>query len=354
MVGPHRQTIPSSLPALQPGIQEQMSSPSFDKKVAFFNALDALDSNEDEEVDDKDKEHRDRCRAFFNSRKRPNPADEKAPSQLRRTVSMPVPDAVTPRVVATPAAALAVRRDDSVAGAISMVIEETPVPETARPLLSALRRSTALLFPTTSSLVDQSPSATTVLRKRKRQSSAKTIPESSQIFRGLSFYYIPNNDVAPARKLRIAKAQEFGAQWVRSLDHASHVIVDQNLTYKDIRDILSSAAAESLVVVNEEYPIDCMAFRALLNPNQNRYKVPGRPTQTQAGAPDGGLPVPSQSLDRPLRIKEPRTSRRRESNHSRTTPPGNEQSFVQTEVRDVKGGLGNPDLPKEEDLRPAP
>ncbi|GAB1310874.1 BRCT domain-containing protein [Madurella fahalii] len=331
-----------------------MTSPSFDEKVAFFNALDALDNDEDEELDDEEREHRDKCRAFFNSEKRSSIVEERAPSQLRRTTSMPAPDAVTPGscVIATPAATLAVRRDEPVADATSLVIEETPVPETVRPLLSTLRRSTTLPLPPTSSAVDQSPSASSALRKRKRQSSTKTMPQAPQIFRGLSFYYIPNNDVAPARKLRIAKAQEFGAQWVRSLDYASHVIVDQNLTYNDIKDILGSAAADSLVVVNEEYPIDSIAFRTLLNPDQNRYKVPGRPTQTQATAPEEDQPVPSHSLDRSLQVKEPRTSRRRESNRSGRTKAGSEQPSVQREIMGVKEGIENPNLPKG-DLRPA-
>ncbi|KAK4035062.1 hypothetical protein C8A01DRAFT_48673 [Parachaetomium inaequale] len=323
-----------------------MKSPSLDEKVAFFDQLDALDnvSDGDDEVDEEEQDHRDRCRAFFNSRKKPAPVQESAPAHPRRTASMPSPAAATPGpqvIEATPTARKPVARR---AGGVERLladttsfVDETPVPDTARPPRASLRRSTTLPLPSSSAAVEQSPSASTALRKRKRQPSTKSVPEAAQVFRGLSFYYIPNNDIAPARKLRIGKAQEYGAQWVRNLVDASHAIVDKHLEYKDIEGVLGDEVADSLVLVNEEYPIDCISFRTLLNPDQNRYKVPGYPGVKDKVAPAQAPPA-SQSSDRSLQVKAPRTSKRMDSGDM---PPGSGQPSLQSDTRDLREGSEN-------------
>ncbi|KAL2148139.1 hypothetical protein VTH82DRAFT_1794 [Thermothelomyces myriococcoides] len=191
------------------------------------------------------------------------------------------------------------------------VVEETPVPEATRhPLPATLRRSKTLP-PPSSLAVDQSPS-----RKRKRQPSKTSVPEAAQIFRGLRFFYIPNNNIAPARKLRIGKAQEHGAQWVRDLANASHVVVDKHLEYKDIESLLPPDARDSLVIVNEEYPIDCISFRMLLKPDQSRYRVTGFPGTKRKIDSDPPVSEHSQSSDRSLQVKAPRTSIRQSPRHS--------------------------------------
>jgi len=179
------------------------------------------------------------------------------------------------------------------------------------------------------------------MRKRKRQSLTKSVPEAAQIFRGLSFYYIPNNDIAPARKLRIGKAQEYGAQWVRNLADASHVIVDKHLGYKDVENLLGADAAPSLVIVNEEYPIDSISFRTLLNPDQIRYRIPGSPT-TAGRTGSGEAPPPSsQRSDRSLQVKQPRTSG---TKNSGDTPPGSGQPSLESDTGAVSKGTPNQTL----------
>ncbi|SPQ18648.1 ff37ed50-0c1f-47b6-98bd-840dba5cdb5e [Thermothielavioides terrestris] len=228
-----------------------------------------------------------------------------------------------------PAARRATRTEQLIAGTASFV-EETPVPDTTRQLLATLQRSKTLPLPALSTAAEQSPSAVPGLRKRKRQaSSSKSVPEAAQIFRNLSFYYIPNNDIAPARKLRIGKAQEYGARWVRNLADASHVVVDKNLTYKDIEGLLGCETAGSFVIVNEEYPIDCISFRTLLNPDQNRYKVPGCPILAAEPAQGHVSPVLSQSSDRSLQLKPAPPSRRQ---GPANTPSGSDQPSRQSET----------------------
>ncbi len=333
-----------------------MRSPTLEEKIAFFNQLDALDnvSEEDDLVDEKEQAHRDQCRAFFRSRTKaksvkksaPQTALETAPeTAASTTAAMPtavanIPAADTPGpgvVQATPTARHPPLRRTARGSRLlastntTSFVEETPVPETARPVPSALRRSTTLPLPTSSSTVE-SPTAG-ALKKRKRQATTKSVPEAAQIFRGLSFYYIPNNDIAPARKLRIGKAQEYGAQWVRDLVLASHVIVDKHLEYKDIESLLHADAAASLVVVNEDYPIDSIGFRTLLNPDQNRYRIPGRPALT-GGISDETPLTSSQITDRSLQVKPARTSRR----GSRDTPPGSDLPSFHSDPMDAAEG----------------
>ena len=88
--------------------------------------------------------------------------------------------------------------------------------------------------------------------KRKRGRSLEVLPEAQQIFRGSKFCkytfssslpilispsqdFLPNDDVAPARKLRIKKVLERGGTWVKNWsDGITHIIVDKNLTYNDL------------------------------------------------------------------------------------------------------------------------
>ena len=47
--------------------------------------------------------------------------------------------------------------------------------------------------------------------------------------------FLPNNDIAPARRFRILKAQERGALWVKEWQAGvTHVIVDNTLSYGDV------------------------------------------------------------------------------------------------------------------------
>ncbi|KAL2175955.1 uncharacterized protein P884DRAFT_204435 [Thermothelomyces heterothallicus CBS 202.75] len=329
-----------------------MKSPSPDEKVAFFDQLEALDyvSDGNDEMDEKERNHRDKCRAFFGSRKKAGAAAKgMPPTYPRRTASMPTPAATTraSRIIeATPAARRPGIRNAAMVEPLptdtTTVVEETPVPDTARPPLPAtLRRSTT--FPTPSSpAVDQSPSASTALRKRKRQPSTKSVPEAAQIFQGLTFFYVPNNDIAPARKLRIGKAQEHGAQWVRSLTNASHVVVDKHLEYKDIESLLGSHARGSLVIVNEEYPIDCISFRTLLNPDQSRYRVTGFPGVKHKIDSGQAVPETSQSSDHSLRVKAPRESIRQSSRHSSSDI---EQPSLPGCARDTQPDMANKTSP---------
>ncbi|KAK3176330.1 hypothetical protein OEA41_007653 [Lepraria neglecta] len=113
--------------------------------------------------------------------------------------------------------------------------------------------------------------------KRKRGQSLALLPESQQIFKGLIFFFFPNNNVAPARGFRIRKAMEWGAVWAEEWKSTiTHVIVDKNLCYKDLLWFLKlDALPPEAVLVNETYPSDCIIYRFLVNPNQHQYRITG-------------------------------------------------------------------------------
>lgn len=51
---------------------------------------------------------------------------------------------------------------------------------------------------------------------------------------GLSVFF-PNSDVSPLRRLRIQRAQEYGALWARTWgDNVTHVIVDKGLAFQEV------------------------------------------------------------------------------------------------------------------------
>jgi DNA polymerase IV len=100
--------------------------------------------------------------------------------------------------------------------------------------------------------------------KKRRTDSVKIIPDDQQIFKGLIFCecstfqlnlaftdpflsdFFPNNDVSPFRRLRIQRAQEYGARWSQEwVDDVTHVIVDKGLQLNDLQGHLK---VESLPV----------------------------------------------------------------------------------------------------------
>lgn len=77
-------------------------------------------------------------------------------------------------------------------------------------------------------------------RKKRRTQSVQIIPESAQIFKGLKFFFVPNNDISPARRLRIQRSQEYGASWAQTwTSDVTHVIVDKGLDYKEVLKVLT-------------------------------------------------------------------------------------------------------------------
>ncbi|KAL9942891.1 hypothetical protein D7B24_002667 [Verticillium nonalfalfae] len=292
--------------------------PSLADKEVFFAELWALGADlnsEEDAIDEVEAERGRRSRLALQGRpsritksnKRSMPpafSVSKSPvsaSHPRRTASSPLPAKEPPAaktIERTPLAAM--RRPGKEAAKDSpSVVEETPIPDSTRAPCQPfhLLRTTSTPNPPMRQLHppphrDESPSLNATVKKRKRDAPVKLVPAQQQIFREQHFFFIPNDDIAPARRIRIRKAQEYGASWTRSLDRASHVIVDKGLSWKNIEPIVTSAGgAGTAVVVNETYPLDCIQFRSVLNPKQKQYLVTGYPSEQLVEAP--GVAAPS-------------------------------------------------------------
>ena len=148
-------------------------------------------------------------------------------------------------------------------------------------LLRSIRAATVLQREA-SDLSEQKPSnemkkVTKPSAKRKRGQSLPVVPEGQQLFKGLSFYFFPDNDIAEPRRLRIAKAIQYGAVWAKEWsDSVTHVIVDGDLNYDQLlRHLNVDSLPSHIVIAHENYPAYCIQERFLLDPRHPLYEVKG-------------------------------------------------------------------------------
>ncbi|KAF5017787.1 hypothetical protein F66182_10259 [Fusarium sp. NRRL 66182] len=298
------------------------------EKTAFFDQLKPLYS--DDELDEAEKEERKRCRKFFaaKSRKREpvvldltNDESQKSRVTPKRVASAPTPAPTRGAKIikGTPMTAtnqksrldtLLRRRSDG-----TILVDDTPIPDSTRQTRRRLPSSGSTpLLPSGRNLglwMGDSPSPSIAMKKRKRESSLKLRPEGELIFKDLAFYYVPDDDIAPARRLRITKAREYGATWVRSPRIATHIIVEKHIRFRDLEDVLKNTNRNlPPKVVNEDFPLDCIQFNALLQCSQKKYQLVGQP---MASVEDRPLAVPSSSEDYvpSLQLKPPHNKPKR-------------------------------------------
>ncbi|KAJ5951008.1 DNA polymerase family X [Penicillium vulpinum] len=117
-------------------------------------------------------------------------------------------------------------------------------------------------------------------QKKRKTNNAKIIPDDQQIFKGLIFFFFPNNDVSPFRRLRIQRAQDYGARWSRNwATDVTHVIMDKDLLSSDLLNYLKlESLPTNVALVNESYPSECIQFRSVLDTSHLRFRVNGTPT----------------------------------------------------------------------------
>ncbi|KAI0022598.1 hypothetical protein F4780DRAFT_733609 [Xylariomycetidae sp. FL0641] len=293
-----------------------MDFPSLEEKIASFRQLEDLRHDDDNEKDELNKEeqiHRQRCRAFRHTASatrsvHPSKGTKTPSHQPQQTHSEPVPgrDSNDVEIIAvTPNLAGRTTRT-SRTNAVAPSQESTTIPDTMRQREKRPSHRAAFPPPTANDSESADLSSPTVsMSKRKRSQPLKMAPDAQQIFKGLSFFYIPNDDVHPARKRKIMKALEHGAYWTRVLDDATHLVVDENLAYDNIKATLDQDPNHALkFLVNEHYPIACIEHNKVLDLGQSveqaKYRVPGVPRKAEIPEP----PQPaSEASDRSLQIK---------------------------------------------------
>ncbi|KAJ5494329.1 DNA polymerase family X [Penicillium fimorum] len=135
-------------------------------------------------------------------------------------------------------------------------------------------------------------------QKKQKTSNAKVIPDDQQIFKGLIFFFFPNNDVSPFRRFRIQRAQDYGARWSRNwAANVTHVIMDKGLLSSDLFSHLKlEALPTSVALVNESYPSECIQFRSVLDTSQLRFRINGTQTTTEKKSLVAELPPDSLPL----------------------------------------------------------
>ncbi|KAG8674676.1 hypothetical protein FPOAC2_00709 [Fusarium poae] len=330
---------------------------SLEEKEALFKRLQILGS--DDEFDAEEYHERQQCRKFFAPKPKPqsiaNPQAKEAPvldlvsddSQQSRVTPRRVTSAPTPApaqgakiIKGTPMTAMGQKskpgtllnhRSD---GAI--LVDDTPIPDTARQTQRTLSRSDSSPLLVTGrnlgQVVGQSPSPSLTTKKRKREPVLKPRPESEQILKGITFFYVPDDDIAPVRRLRITRAREYGATWVRAPRIATHIVVEKHIKYKELDGILKRTNRNlPPIVVNDEYFIDCVQFKTILQNNQKKYHLIGQPVTTE----NESSVIPRSPLDsmNSLPLKPPeRNSRRWDHVLPQGTPERSEESAHPTQI----------------------
>ncbi|KIX04630.1 uncharacterized protein Z518_05500 [Rhinocladiella mackenziei CBS 650.93] len=110
-------------------------------------------------------------------------------------------------------------------------------------------------------------------RKLPRKIVLKPIPSERQIFKGLVFYFIPNNDDCPVRRFRMHKAVQYGAIWAHKLcEEVTHILVCDGLSLKDtwFREVPKGPA-----FVTIKWFIECLEDKEIKSTHWKRIQVPG-------------------------------------------------------------------------------
>ncbi|KFZ09279.1 hypothetical protein V502_08840 [Pseudogymnoascus sp. VKM F-4520 (FW-2644)] len=310
-------------------LDENMAPEKTMDKAAYFKALHSLDEDSDDD-ESLTGSSRDRPTSLPpHSSSSPHKHHEQihpkpnATPQLERSLSAPTlnsPSSVY-FIKETPLVAIKNRLQQGRTGTplsneVTFIAE---TPTSSKPIQSggALpQRKTSAPTPTTLNRSAQFSSfSSTALGKRKRKEpSIKLVPEQHRIFKDLVFFYVPPDDIAPVRRARIVKAREYGATWVTEwAENITHIIADKHLSYADITSFLKiSSIPDHIILVNELYPLDCIKFKAILNPNQKKYLLKGYEPMTKdssAGSPPQppSSPAAHQSLE--LKTARPKPGR---------------------------------------------
>ncbi|KAK4987499.1 hypothetical protein LTR66_007580 [Elasticomyces elasticus] len=288
------------------------------KKKAFFDSLYALE-NDDDVIDNGLNDSIKSLEGFLNGSRnrllsRSNERHTRSDPPRETTTPMPSKDvsvvSTTKRRQTGSAIKKGIARTVSAPTVPNSVPQSTKIPDTmagnpstrSSPALPATLRHgyTISGVPETANTLAAPPSAIPRSSgKRKRDTEITLMPEDQRIFNGMHFYFFPNNDVHPARRMRIVKALEYGATWQKDWNtRVTHVIVDRGMNYNQVTAFLKlQVLPNNTIMVGEGYPADCIAYRMLVDPKQQRYQVAGyiKPAAPSAVDPAAREVTPSAS-----------------------------------------------------------
>ncbi|KUI60878.1 DNA polymerase lambda [Cytospora mali] len=299
-------------------------------KEAFYAQIELLDvpSDEDDEVFQRDREVRARSRDFFsqaqpktwdkvNSRKPSQTAhiDLTAPyenlrkSTIKRSKTAPTPTSARSAVIErTPSTLEQDKRVNRRRIPVSTsFVEDTPRPEPRPDGTPSLKRSATNPSSRPSLSRPSFPQATASLSNMAKRKREVVVPQDQKLLRGLRLFYIPGDRIS-LRKQRMEHAENYGAVVTQVLGDATHVVVDDGLTFEDIKDeegMASVVGKDKPVLVREHWPIDSIANKRLLPTTYLKYRVKGIPTAETLTAPQPEERATSQASKKSLQLKAP-------------------------------------------------
>ena len=142
--------------------------------------------------------------------------------------------------------------------------------------------------PTTRSRAHQAESPPTLKRtqsdatKQKGKASKKkkgpVIPVEKQIFRGLCFFFIPNKDDHPVRKMRMEYAEAHGGLRAKAFGkEVTHIIVDETYAAESaVKEFADEKWPLSIPAVKINWLVESMNTKVLQNSDSSRFCVEGR------------------------------------------------------------------------------
>lgn len=292
-------------------------------KEAFYEQLDLLDAPFEGDDDDLDDDFRRQSRLFFQQAKPSRPACKQSQAKSTTTsilkdISKPAPtshkDSTTPAAVTTPTVIELTPFVSPEGNQINRqhiptttsFVQDTPHP----PEISNLRRGST--HPP-SILAGQSPSIISRTNSRKRPAKGKTaevVPEEKQTLRGVRLFYIPSFRIG-LRKQRMERAETYGAIVTEDILEATHVVVDENLKYNDIKTlIVPIIGKETPAITKDQWPLHCISEGRVL-PVYPKYRIRGMPTGRPVPSVEQVEHPPSQISDKSLELKAPSKNRKR-------------------------------------------
>ncbi|KUJ20319.1 DNA polymerase lambda [Mollisia scopiformis] len=150
---------------------------------------------------------------------------------------------------------------------------------------------------------------TNAAAKRKRKDKLVMKSESERIFTGKTFLFIPNDDIEPFRRARIMDVRSRGGVWTQEwTPDITHVVVDKTLKLEQVMSFLkpmmkSDSLPSNVIMVNEEYPPDCVVNGILVDETQGRYAVK-KMKAPEEQEPQSTKPPPTLSIQKPKSKKK--------------------------------------------------
>ncbi|KAJ4424803.1 hypothetical protein N0V82_000522 [Gnomoniopsis sp. IMI 355080] len=294
---------------------------SIEDKEAFYKQLDELEASlkeDDEPFDHSRQVHR----AFFakaNQRKQtsatPIPPSSSTPSfTLIETHALPEETPATTNTTSPVIDHQTIRRRRPTS---TSSVKHTPdvshPPATAKLMRTRTTPNTLTPGSFAPSTNQQAPLAMAGSSSRQRSVKGKAkatevIPESEQRLKGLRLFYIPGERIK-LRKQRMERAEGHGAVVIEELSEATHVVVDENLTYEDIKAHVSPVLGKGEpIIVTDQWPLECIARKVVFPPSR-KYRPKGMPTGEPAPA-TAAVPAVSEAKDDSLELKPPGNRRK--------------------------------------------